>query len=74
MCARGGLLFADKKKKKRMKEKKRKKDRKLMQIKFDHSSRFGNEFFLNLISLFTFIILGEYCEIQKGIHNEYIAM
>ena len=45
-----------------------------MQIKFDHSSRLGNEFFLNLISPFTFIILGEYCEMQKGIPNEYIAM
>ena len=56
------------------KKKKRKEDRKKMQIKFNHSSRLGNEFFLNRISPFTFIILGEYCEIQKGIHNEYIAM
>ena len=53
---------------------KKKKERKIMQIKFDHSSRLGNEFFLNLISPITFIILGEYCEIQKGIPNEYIAM
>ena len=52
----------------------KKKERKTMQIKFDHSSRLGNEFFLNLISPITFIILSEYCEIQKGIPNEYIAM